>query len=88
MAHWNIEPELESCYVIHAPEVGRVKIGCTKDDPAKRLKTLQCGSPCELRLHSILEGGWQREQELHRAFADYRLHGEWFDDVVLPLLDH
>jgi hypothetical protein len=83
---WLEEPELETCYVIHAAEAARVKIGCTKEDPVKRLKTFQTGCPVALDLVAVLEGGWQKEQELHRRFADKRMRGEWFDDSILPLL--
>ena len=78
--------DLESVYVIHAPEVGRVKIGLTKHDPATRLRTLQVGSPCVLGLVRVIEGGWRKEQELHKRYAAHRVHGEWFSDAILSAL--
>jgi len=60
-------------YIIKANN--QVKIGITKDVPA-RLKELQTGNSAELRAIEVLEGN--REKELHKLFADYRLKGEWF----------
>ncbi|MEU2415144.1 GIY-YIG nuclease family protein [Streptomyces sp. NPDC013099] len=54
-----------------------VKIGCT-DNPERRLRHLQTGSPLPLQLLALFEGGYLVEAELHRRFADKRRHGEWF----------
>lgn len=64
-------------YFIHAPEVGRVKIGIAVNPP-KRLMELQVGSPVSLRLLGVIKGGEQEEAELHSEFYDLRIQGEWF----------
>ncbi|WP_327259821.1 MULTISPECIES: GIY-YIG nuclease family protein [unclassified Streptomyces] len=65
-------------YLIGSPDSPLVKIGWT-DNPERRLRHLQTGSPVPLRLLAIFEGGNIVEAELHRRFADKRRHGEWFD---------
>jgi len=69
-------------YFIHAPAVGLVKIGLA-GHPMGRLTALQIGSPVDLYLVRAIEGGMELEQEFHRAFADRRVRGEWFEDSVL-----
>lgn len=56
-----------------------VKIGFTVD-PQKRLLELQTASPFSLELLCQHEGNRNKEAELHRRFAKYRVRpdGEWF----------
>ncbi|MEU0034647.1 GIY-YIG nuclease family protein [Streptomyces sp. NPDC006333] len=65
-------------YLIGSPDSSLVKIGWT-DNPERRLRHLQTGSPVLLQLLAVFEGGAIAEAELHRRFADKRRHGEWFD---------
>lgn len=77
-----------SVYVIgtkdwHFTKDGPVKIGLAAD-PQARLATLQIGCPDRLILRGIVEfpnRGIAKfvERELHNAFSECRLHGEWFD---------
>lgn len=76
------EPEGDSVYLIHAPDLKLVKIGVTRD-VAKRLRALRGGSPCELRLLKRVDGDRNLEAKLHTRFASFRRHHEWFDDAVL-----
>lgn len=68
------------------------KIGRTTD-PTERLKNLQAGSPAPLAYVKIVEAHPTLEGALHRQFARYRLHGEWFTlpdemtEVLLARLD-
>lgn len=64
-------------YFIHAPEVNALKIGLTNDH-LRRLCMLQTGSPCELVLLAVIEGGKAQERDLHSRFAAQRTRGEWF----------
>lgn len=76
-------------YVIHALGTSRVKIGYSAD-PEKRLRELQTGSPFELRLLAKWPGSLDSELSAHRAFADHRCVGEWFEvDVqgIVPLVE-
>ncbi|MEU9438370.1 GIY-YIG nuclease family protein [Streptomyces sp. NPDC048252] len=81
----------ERVYLIGSPSSPLVKIGWT-DNPKRRLRNLQTGSPVPLRLLALFEGGNTVEAELHRRFADKRRHGEWFDlgpnpvEVVSPFV--
>lgn len=80
------DEEGEVVYVVHAREVGKVKIGRT-NDLRRRLSGLQTGSPVHLeviRVYTSVDG--VSEGSLHDKFARYRLHGEWFDDSVLDEL--
>lgn len=65
-------------YLIGSPESPLVKIGWS-DNPQRRLRNLQTGSPVPLHLLAVFEGGAIVEAELHRRFADKRSHDEWFD---------
>lgn len=64
-------------YFIQAIAGGPIKIGYARD-VEKRLRDLQCGSPFVLRVICTEEGGQKYEAQLHRRFAKWRLHGEWF----------
>ncbi|WP_186001595.1 GIY-YIG nuclease family protein [Streptomyces sp. IB201691-2A2] len=73
-------PRPDRVYLIGSPDSALVKIGWT-DNPKRRLRNLQTGSPVPLHLLALFEfeGGSIVEAELHRRFADKRRHGEWFD---------
>jgi hypothetical protein len=66
-------------YFIGCDAISRVKIGFAGDSIKRRMKELQCGSPVELSLLATAEGGLLQEQIYHLQFAEYRLHGEWFE---------
>jgi hypothetical protein len=55
-----------------------VKIGFTAGSAEKRMHTLQLGSPVELCVVTTFRGTRAQEQEMHRTFAEYRSHREWF----------
>ncbi|MFJ9493996.1 GIY-YIG nuclease family protein [Streptomyces sp. NPDC101224] len=65
-------------YLIGSPESPLVKIRWS-DNPERRLRHLQTGSPVPLQLLALFESGAVMETALHRQFADKRRHGEWFD---------
>ncbi|MCX4967057.1 GIY-YIG nuclease family protein [Streptomyces sp. NBC_00654] len=65
-------------YVIGSAGSSRVKIG-TSVCPEKRLKELQTGNPDRLDVLWYTPGGRELEAQLHQAFADQRVEGEWFD---------
>ncbi|MFD4862470.1 GIY-YIG nuclease family protein [Streptomyces atratus] len=65
-------------HVIGSAGSTRVKIG-TSVSPEKRLKELQTGNPDRLEVLWYTSGGRELEALLHRAFADHRVEGEWFD---------
>ncbi|MFJ8855661.1 GIY-YIG nuclease family protein [Streptomyces sp. NPDC102437] len=65
-------------YLIGSAASTLVKIGWS-DNPERRLRDLQTGSPLPLQLLAVFEGGAVVEAKLHRRFADKRRHGEWFD---------
>lgn len=65
-------------YFIQAETGGPIKIG-TAIDAEKRMASLQLSCPVKLRLLSKRPGGERLERFLHRQFAAYRLHGEWFE---------
>ncbi len=65
-------------YFIVCIDSGRCKIGFTKHNVAKRLKTLQTGSSGELTLLAKHPGSIDTERALHERFAMDRIKGEWF----------
>ena len=61
-------------------EGGPVKIGYCKDHNGIkiRMRGLQSASPQQLKILATIEGGLEKERELHKQFAAERLKGEWF----------
>lgn len=68
---------IEHVYFIQGVDGGPIKIGRSQD-PKRRLRALQPGSPAELRLLCTIPGTAGVESALHCELADWRLHGEWF----------
>lgn len=66
-------------YFIMCADTHRCKIGFTKGDPQKRLKSLQTGCPGELSVVVRHPGTSETEARLHRKFAASKIRGEWFD---------
>ena len=62
-------------YFIHAPILGRIKIGKSTNVKA-RFAGLSCASPEWLILLGVLDG--DRENEMHGRFSNYRVKHEWF----------
>ena len=56
----------------------RVKIGFS-GDVNQRLKDMQIGSPVKLELILSFRAPSSVEAKLHKAFAKYHIHGEWFE---------
>ena len=67
-------------YFVGCKEVRRVKIGFA-EDVAKRMPSLQCGSPVTLTLLAVTPGDLTAERAYHDRFYKHRLHGEWFKRV-------
>jgi hypothetical protein len=67
-------------YFVEADGSGLIKIGYTDDnhDPRSRLKQLETGCPFPLKLLGCVRGDRRKEGTLHRQFASYRSHLEWF----------
>jgi len=67
-----------SIYFIQANIGGPIKIGWSANVP-NRVESFQLGCPFTLVVLGQIDGAAvSDEKELHRKFADYRLHGEWF----------
>ena len=73
-------------YFIEAEKTGLIKIGYTISDASlrKRISQLATEGPDKLRVILLLsttlniDKGAQLEAQLHKKFAAYRDHGEWF----------
>ncbi len=82
--------DMRKLFLIYERDVGRVKIGLS-DDPVKRLKQLQTGSPVQLELFAFrnYQKAKVKEVDLHERFQHRRVSGEWFElrpkDYVDPL---
>lgn len=55
-----------------------VKIGKATGHPASRIADLRTGCPFPITLLASVAGGLTEEFALHKRFATYRTHGEWF----------
>lgn len=76
---------LATVYFIQSVAGGLVKIGVS-NHAESRLAALQTGCPVELRIVKRIDKVPRtREAEIHKHFAAYRAHGEWFDPIVLTL---
>lgn len=75
-------------YFVQGVDGGRIKIGVAAH-PRDRLAQLQSMSPVDLRILAITHGGYAREAELHKRFAESRAHGEWFEPTsdLLELIE-
>ena len=72
-------------YFVQSGEGGPIKIGFA-DDVGLRVKGLQVGNPCELRLLAAVPGGQPLEMQIHHVLRQHCIHGEWFHphgDVML-----
>ena len=84
MSEYTPQSQDSKCYVylIQSGD-GPVKIGVATD-PQFRRNELQTGNPYPLTIRMLIEcatssGAYEVESAFHRAFADARLLGEWFD---------
>jgi hypothetical protein len=73
-------------YFIQAEGGGPIKIGATLHEPETRLKAFQAGCPMKLVLLGAKDG-INMEPILHKNWAKWRLHGEWFDEGAPGLLE-
>lgn len=74
------ESRIDGCvYLLYCEEFDAYKLGRSRE-PLQRHKTLQIQLPYPVRLiHVARSEDYRRtETELHEAFADQRLNGEWF----------
>jgi hypothetical protein len=68
---------LAKTYFIRCKATGQIKIGWAVN-PRQRLATLQTGSPGELELVAVLDGGRETETQMHQKFKHLQERGEWF----------
>ncbi len=64
-------------YFIEAVGLDLIKIGYTLK-VLERFKGMLTMSPCPLSLLGTIEGGPQKEVELHAQLAEHWSHGEWY----------
>jgi hypothetical protein len=75
---WTRMQDQEQFVYFVGGENGPIKIGVT-NRPQHRLRQMQCGSPTELKLLAVTDGGKRAEYLYHLRFRAHRLHGEWFN---------
>lgn len=76
-------------YFIQTECGGAVKIGKALN-PRTRVTELQCGNPDLLVIQAVIVASRSTEGNLHRAFQDYRLEGEWFwnaDEIISAAIE-
>ncbi|MFF1358786.1 GIY-YIG nuclease family protein [Streptomyces sp. NPDC058297] len=64
-------------YLIRADGTNTCKIGVS-NEPMQRRQSIQLMSPLPLALLATHPGSYPLEDALHRHFAPYHSHGEWF----------
>lgn len=71
-------------YFIQSDVTGAIKIGRT-ENPGRRLKQLQTGSPHALRIILVLPDRGTEETRFHRMMRGYETGGgeEWFSETCL-----
>jgi hypothetical protein len=65
-------------YFMQAGVSGPIKIGHTNGSLQKRMAALQTAHHDKLFLLACIDGSRADELALHKRFAKFRLHGEWF----------
>jgi hypothetical protein len=74
-------------YFIRQQGLAFVKIGFTGGLVTDRMKQLSTGSPVPLVIERELQGTTYIERDLHRRFADRRVHREWFSLTQQEVLE-
>lgn len=72
-------------YFVHAPQLGRIKIGTTTN-LKRRFRDLQRHPQLRevaLAMLGYIDGGRSVERLIHEKFKAHRITGEWFDDAIL-----
>lgn len=64
-------------FITEVDSKNRIKIGYSKT-PSNRLRVLQTGSPEKLAILNVIDGGLDKEKEIHNKFAHLHVNGEWF----------
>ena len=80
---WVDRSVTDCIYFIHAIGTDRIKIGWAAT-LGIRFEVLSCSSPYPLEVLATIPGSREDEVELHRKFANLRVHNEWFlfsDDI-------
>lgn len=70
-------------YLIYDANNDVYKIGVTRSKDSKRIKQLQTGNSCELRvlyMHKT-QYPFRLETMLHNYYINSLVHGEWYKDV-------
>lgn len=73
-------------YVIQSVFGGPVKIGMSSS-PQSRIPALQPGNPAPLHVIRIYAGKGRSERAVHEALKEQRIHGEWFEECAVEILD-
>ena len=64
-------------YFIEDPG-GAIKIGYSGRDVMARMNAIQVHNPRRLALMAMMDGGKDKEREMHGRFVELRIGGEWF----------
>lgn len=69
---------MSAVYFVRIGDDGPVKIGFTREGPAKRIAQLQQSCPWKLRMMGFVAGSKHHERALQERLQKHRMEGEWF----------
>lgn len=73
----------QRAYFIENVETGRIKVGRARN-PGKRLRSLQTGSDCRLRIIGHIPADDATEARLHELLRQHHVRGEWYAAAARP----
>lgn len=73
------QARIVSIYFVQSQSGGPIKIGSAQNSE-RRLKDLRAMNPLPLVLLGTYSARRIDEFDVHEAFKEFRLHGEWFED--------
>lgn len=72
-------------YMIGIEGIEHIKIGHSSDF-LSRLSSIQTGSPNNVFIVAVFEGGKKAEKILHQALDEFKVRGEWFNGIKVENL--
>lgn len=72
-------------YMVGIEGTDHIKIGYSSD-LTSRLSAIQTGSPNNVYIVAVFQGGKDAERQIHKAMDEFKVRGEWFDGEKVKIL--